>query len=79
MTTVKIDIPDDQAALLAAKAAKHGLTLEGWFQKMAEAEAPTGRRRYSLSQLVQQCDLNVPLSKEDREWMDAPPVGREAL
>lgn len=42
MTTVKIDLPDDRAAVLAQKAAKHGLTLEGWFQKMAEQEAPTG-------------------------------------
>jgi hypothetical protein len=79
MTTVKIDLPDDRAALLAKKAANHGLTLEGWFQKMAEAEAPTGRQRYSLSQLIQQCDLNVPLSDEDREWMDAPAAGGEAL
>lgn len=39
MTTVKIDIPDDQAAALKAKLAPHGLTLEDWFQKVAEREA----------------------------------------
>jgi hypothetical protein len=65
MTTVKIDRPDDKAALLAAKAAKDGLTLEGWFQKLAEQEAPTGKSRYSLSQLVEQCDMNAPLFNED--------------
>jgi hypothetical protein len=40
MTTVRIDIPDDQAAALKAKAAADGLSLEGWFQKMARREAP---------------------------------------
>lgn len=38
MTTVRIDLPDDQAAALKAKAASHGLTLEDWFQKMARQE-----------------------------------------
>jgi hypothetical protein len=40
MTTVRIEIPDDQAAALKAKAAADGLSLEGWFQKMACQEAP---------------------------------------
>jgi uncharacterized protein (DUF433 family) len=31
-----IEIPDDQAAALQAKAAAQGLSLEGWFQKLAE-------------------------------------------
>jgi hypothetical protein len=70
MTTVKIDIDDDRAALLAQKAAKHGLTLEGWFQKMAEQEVPPGKRRYVLSQLIEQCDTHAPLSDEDREWLN---------
>ncbi|MEJ7607734.1 MAG: hypothetical protein WKF37_16040 [Bryobacteraceae bacterium] len=39
MTTVKIDIPDQQAAALSAKAAAQGMTLENWFQKVAEKEA----------------------------------------
>ena len=41
MTTVKIDLPDEQAAVLEAKAAAQGLSLEGWFQKIAGREAPT--------------------------------------
>jgi hypothetical protein len=79
MTIVKIDLPDDRAAALAAKAAKKGLTLEGWFQKLAEREEPTGKSRYSLSELMQQCDTTAPLSDEDREWLDVPATGREAL
>ena len=39
MTTVKIDISDQQAAALSAKAAAQGLTLETWFQKVVEQEA----------------------------------------
>ena len=35
-----IEIPDDQAAALKARAAAHGLTLEAWFAKLAEEEAP---------------------------------------
>lgn len=45
MTTVKIDIPDQQAAALSAKAAAQGLTLETWFQKMAERELPAQAQR----------------------------------
>jgi hypothetical protein len=35
MTTIRIELPDEQAAALSAK----GLSIEGWLQKMAEAEA----------------------------------------
>jgi len=26
-----------------------------------------------------QCDLDQPMTAEDREWLDAPPVGREGI
>jgi plasmid stability protein len=35
-----IEIPDDRAEALKARAASHGLTLEAWFAKLAEEEAP---------------------------------------
>ena len=35
-----IQLPDEQVAALAAKAAAQGLSLEEWFRKLAE-EAPT--------------------------------------
>jgi len=38
MTT--IELPDEQAAALKAKAAAEGLTLEDFFRKLAEEEAP---------------------------------------
>ena len=79
MTTVKIDIPDDRAATLQAKATAQGLTLEDWIsRKLDEPDAPR-KRRYTVAELMQECDPQAPLSEEDRAWLDAPPVGREAL
>jgi len=79
-----IQLPDEQAAALAAKAAAQGLTLEDWLGKLAATETPAGQARprkgrYSLAELMAQCDSNAPLSAEDRAWLDAPAVGREAL
>lgn len=74
-----IELSDEQAAVLKAKAAAQGLTLEAWLQKLASQDAARPRKgRYNLSELVAQCDLNAPLSAEDRAWLDAPAVGREA-
>ena len=75
-----IQIPDDQAAALQAKAAEHGLTLEAWLRNLAGLEEQQSRKsRYSLTDLVVQCDLTAPLSEEDQLWLDAPATGREAL
>jgi hypothetical protein len=78
-----IELSDEQAAALTARAAAQGLTLQAWLQKLAAVEAPAGQTcprkgRYSLSELMAKCDSNLPLSEEDREWMDAPATGPEA-
>jgi hypothetical protein len=39
MTTVSIEIPDDRAAVLEAKAAAEGLSLKRWLEKLTESEA----------------------------------------
>jgi antitoxin ChpS len=31
-----------------------------------------------LAELMAQCDASAPLSPEDRAWIDAPAIGREA-
>ena len=41
-------------------------------------EPVRARPRYTLDELVAQCDPKKRLSREEREWIDAPPVGREA-
>lgn len=38
---------------------------------------PKSRPRYSLKELLAQCDFSLPMAKEEREWLDAPTVGRE--
>jgi antitoxin ChpS len=37
------------------------------------------RPHYTLDELLAQCDPSVPMSDEERQWLEAPPVGREAL
>ena len=39
MTTITINIPEQQVAVLTVKAKAQGLTLEDWFRKVAEKEA----------------------------------------
>jgi plasmid stability protein len=36
-----IQLPDEQAAALKARAAAQGLTLEAWLQKLADEEVPS--------------------------------------
>ncbi len=75
-----IQIPDDQAAALEAKAAAQGLTLEAWLRNLAGLEEHRRRKgRYRLADLVAQCDSTAPFSEEDKAWLDAPGAGREAL
>lgn len=35
------------------------------------------RARYTLDQILSECDAAAPISDEDRAWLVAPPVGRE--
>ena len=37
------------------------------------------KQRYSLNELLAQCDPDAPMSAEDRAWLDAAPVGKELL
>lgn len=40
---------------------------------------PGSRPRYSLEELLAQCDGGTDLPAEDRAWLDAKPVGNELL
>jgi antitoxin ChpS len=40
---------------------------------------PQPRPRYTLEELLAKSDFSQPMPPEDREWLDAPPVGRELL
>jgi antitoxin ChpS len=37
------------------------------------------RPRYTLEELLAQCDPTAPMAEEDRQWLASPPVGREEL
>jgi antitoxin ChpS len=40
---------------------------------------PQPRPRYTLEELLAASDYSQPQTPEDREWIDAPAVGREPL
>jgi antitoxin ChpS len=55
--------------------AKVGLAVQGG-RLIVE---PQPRPRYTLEELLAQCNPKAPRSKEDREWLDSKPVGRELI
>ena len=40
---------------------------------------PQQRPRYTLDELLAQCDPKAPRSNEEREWLDDRPVGGELI
>ena len=40
---------------------------------------PQHRRRFSLEELLAQCDATIELEPEESEWLEAKPVGGELL
>jgi antitoxin ChpS len=40
---------------------------------------PQQRPRYTLDELLAQCNPKAPRSKQEREWLDGKPVGRELI
>jgi antitoxin ChpS len=40
---------------------------------------PQPRPRYTLAELLEQCDVSAEISDEDRDWLDSPAVGDELL
>ncbi|EAZ7030458.1 antitoxin [Salmonella enterica] len=40
---------------------------------------PQARPRYTLDELLAQCDGSAEITAEDREWLDSKPVGGELL
>ena len=40
---------------------------------------PKVKPRYILAELMAQCDLEQPMTAEDREWLDEPPAGKEGI
>ena len=55
-----IELPDEHAAALKAKAAAAGLTLEEWLQKLAEQEQPPNRPPQHIADVIVENMSNVP-------------------
>jgi len=55
-----IELPDEQAAALKAKAAAEGLSLEAWLNKLATAEPPAQRPLQTAADIVLASMRKVP-------------------
>jgi antitoxin ChpS len=55
--------------------AKVGITIE----RGRLVVEPPKRPRYTLDELLAQCDSKARRTKQDREWLDNKPVGRELI
>ena len=56
-----IELPDEQAAVLKAKAAAEGLSLEAWLQKLAQEERPAGPPHRHIADVILENMRDVPL------------------
>ncbi len=80
MTTIKIELSDDQAAALKAKAAADGLSREDWLRRRIDQEILRRKNRYTIAELVEQCDpAKHHWSAEDRPIVSSHAIGRELL
>ena len=55
-----------------------GAQVEVYVQDGRLIVSPQRKPRYKLSDLLAQCDPNLPLTAEEEAWLDAPPVGLES-
>jgi antitoxin ChpS len=72
--SVMLAVPPALLDLLDLKAgAQVGVDVDGG--RLVIQAAP--RPRYTLAELLANSDYGQPLTAEEREWVDAPPVGKE--
>jgi plasmid stability protein len=65
-----IELPDEQAAVLKAKAAAEGLSLEAWLQKLAQEERPAGPPHRHIADVILENMRDVPLEVMTRMPQD---------
>ncbi len=70
-----LTVPDDMRIDLALAAGAE-LELELDSQQLVVRRV---HPRYTLQELLDQCDGSLPISEEDRQWESMAPVGRELL
>ena len=62
-----IEIPDEQAAALKAKAAAEGLSLEGWLKKLA-SDAPAGQLERARAAAARIRDIQQRSKPDPEGW-----------
>jgi antitoxin ChpS len=74
--SVMLAVPPAILDLLHLRAgATVGVSIEGGRLIME----PQPRKHYTLDELLAQCDASAEITGEEREWLEAPPVGSELL
>ena len=58
--TVMIELPDEEAAALKAKADAEGLSLAEWIRKLAEQSPSATRPRRHISEIIRENMSRVP-------------------
>ena len=58
--TVMIELPDEQAAALKAKAAAEGLSLAQWIRKLTDQTPSVARPRRHISEIIRENMSRVP-------------------
>jgi antitoxin ChpS len=74
--SVMLTVPPAILDLLHLRAGETvGVTVDGGRLVVESTRTP----RYSLDELLAQCDASADAADEDRAWLDDRPVGRELL
>lgn len=75
--SVAVVIPKQWLAVLKLQAGSQvELALEG-NRLTLQAPIKKSRKKYTLEQMLAECDSSAPYPEELREWDDMPAVGRE--
>lgn len=75
--SVAVVIPKQWLAVLKLQAGSQvELALEG-NRLTLQAPAKAARKKYTLAQMLAECDPNAPYPEELHEWNNMPAVGRE--
>ena len=77
--SVGLSLPAQLVKSLSFKVGEKVEVLERDGEIVVKACLPPKRKRYALAELLAQCDFSQAPGKEEREWLDAPRVGREEI
>ena len=68
MTTIQIELPDDQAAALRAKLSARGLSVEGWVKNLVETVAPMTPRASAQEAVARILELQKDVKPDPDGW-----------